>query len=132
MKFRKNDLDLAIAKLSMCSRFPADEGARAAVQALLARICPSREALDWLVDEFVDRIGEWRGPVELRGVLCRRYRPCDGIEATSSIAGYRPEDGERITLQRHQQLKAGGLAHDMPKDPEAHRLLAGMVKGLLQ
>lgn len=133
MTFSKTDLDAAIAQLSICARFPGDEAARAAIQLLLARMCPSREALDWLVLEFVNRIGEWRGPVELRGVLCTRYRPQDGIEATCSIPGYRPEDGEARAYDRHLQLKAGGLTDERELrklcDSEGLRLLEG-GKGL--
>lgn len=123
-RLSKADLDAAISQLSMCARFPSDEGARAAIQLLLAHICPSCEALDWLVGEFVNRIGEWKGPVELRGVLCTRYPPVDGIEATCSIAGYRPEDAEARNYDRHQQLKAGGWmdGQELKKLCESERL----------
>lgn len=131
MKFTTQKLEKAVAKLSMCRFFPPDEMARAAIEQLLARICPDQEALTWLVDEFVNHIGEWRGPVELRAILCTRYKPSDGIEADSLLLGYTPRDGETRTLDRHQQLKVDGLA-DVPKDPEVHRLIVGMVKGLLQ
>lgn len=124
-KFTQRDLQLAIGRLGMCRFFPADAPSRAAIEALLARMCPHKEALEWLVDEFINRINDWQGPGELRGVLCTRYKPDDGIEANCSIPGYRPQDGEAICFDRHQQLKVEGLA-DVPNDPEEHRRLAGM------
>jgi len=108
MKFSQRDLTLAISQLATCRFFPADEGARAAIAILLARICPHKEALEWLVGQFINRINDWRGPGELRGVLCTRYRPADGIEANCSVTpGYRPEDGEARTFGEHQQRKVG-------------------------
>lgn len=134
-KFDKHYIELALDRLSMCRYFPSDSGARAAIGLLLARICPNREALDWLVGEFVDRVGEWRGPVELRAVLCWHYRPADGIEATSQIPGYRPEDGEALNLERHAQLTGGGWTEEaeprrreLPMAPESRRLIASMVR----
>jgi len=130
MKFSRNDLKAAVADLSMLRYFPADEGTRAAVAALLAAICPDKEALLWLVDEFTNRIGEWRGPKELRAVLSTRWMPADGIEATSEIAGYTPADGEARSLERHAQLKAQDRVGGWIEDPESLRLIGGMGKRL--
>jgi hypothetical protein len=135
VKFTAQDLDTAIADLSMCQFFPADEATRSSIQLLLVKMCPNREALTWLVDQFVNRIGEWRGAVELRAVLCWHYRPADGIEATSAIAGYSADDGERANYDQQQQLKAGGWTEgaeprriEAPMAPEPLRLVAGLVK----
>lgn len=107
-KFTQHDLQKAIGDLGMCEFFPTDPGVQAAVMNLLAKMCPSREALAWLMDTMVNRVGKWHGPKELRGVLCTRYPPADSIEATSSIAGFTPEDGYAQSLAEHEQLKAGG------------------------
>lgn len=131
MRFSKHDLTIAVGRLSMCRFFPTDEATRAAIGVLLAKICPSKEALNWLVDQFVNQIGEWRGPVELRGVLCWRYKPADGIEASASISGYRPEDGEAQVFDQHQQLKAGGWAEEAGQRQLAAsslKLIEGMKK----
>jgi hypothetical protein len=105
--FSETDLNVAVVKLSMLKYFPADPLTQSAVMDLLRDMCPSREALDWLVSTMVNRIGEWKGPAELRGVMCWRFRPADGIEAESSSRGFRSEDGEAIEAQQHEQLKAG-------------------------
>lgn len=107
-KFNARDLQQAVEDLSTCDFFPREPGAQAAVMRLLAKICPNKAALRWLVDTFVNRIGKWHGPTELRAVLCTRYRPQDGIEAWSQIAGFTAADGEERSYAEHQQLKAGG------------------------
>jgi hypothetical protein len=99
-KFTKADLQAASNKFKMLSYYPTDPGAQAAVMELLAAMCPHREALDWLVDAMVNRVGKWPGPAELRGVLCWHCRPADGIEAPCSLAGFTAADGERLHMQR--------------------------------
>lgn len=132
MKFHEGDLNAAIANLSMLRFFPPDEATRAAIQALLVRICPHRESLLWLVDEFVNRIGEWRGPLELRAILATRWLPADGISANSQIAGYTPADGEAKSLERHLQIKAQERGGGWIEDSDSQRLIGGMGKRLLQ
>ena len=107
-KISADDLTHAVEDLGMCEYFPRDPGAAAGVMRLLAQMVPHKQALDWLVDEMVNRIGKWHGPAELRGLLCNRYRPADGIERDCSIPGYTPGDGETRSLEAHAQLKAGG------------------------
>jgi hypothetical protein len=100
--------------LALLDRFPHAPGAVGALQALLADMCPNPQSLTWLVDEFVNRIGKWHGSKELRGVLCWHCKPRDGIEANSTIPGYRPVDGEMRSLERHAQIKAAGAAIEGP------------------
>jgi hypothetical protein len=99
-KFAKVDLVKANARLKMLSFYPSDSEAQAAVMELLAKMCPSLEALTWLVDTMTNRVGTWKGPAELRGVLCWHCRPADGIEAPCSITGFTPQDGETLTIER--------------------------------
>jgi len=106
--FDESDLEQAVDELSMLEYFPQNPGAQAATQRLLAKMCPSREALLWLVSTMVNRVGKWHGPSELRGVLCWKYPPADGISGDCSIAGFRPSDGEELSLNAHEQLKGGG------------------------
>ena len=94
-QFDPNDVQLATRRLAVLRFWPADEIARAEIGRRLVRMVPSKAALDWLVDTMIDRVGEWRGIVELRGVLCARYRPADGIEAECiDTPGFTPADGE--------------------------------------
>lgn len=79
MKFYPGDIQTALSQLAILRYFPADDAARGAVAKLLAKMCPSLEALRWLTDEMVNTVGEWQGPRELRGVLCRKYTPADGV-----------------------------------------------------
>jgi hypothetical protein len=132
-KFTPLDLETAIEELAMLQYFPADDGARAAIMRLLARMVPHREALIWVVRTMVDRVGAWKGPMELRGVLCTRFRPADGVEAFSTIAGFRAEDSEAAYLEEHTQRKVGWITEpDKPAqisgDKSARLLIEGLCK----
>jgi hypothetical protein len=81
------------------------EAMRAPVRALLGRICPHRAALYWLVCEIVNHINEWPGPAELRGLLCTRFDPEDGIDRPCNLPGYSPDDQEAKYIVRHEQIK---------------------------
>lgn len=86
--------------------FPND--ARSSVMHFLLKICPSKEALDWLVAEAVNHVTRWPGLAELRGLLCTRYEPADGIDGYTSLPGYSAADMEARYIERHEQLKSGG------------------------
>jgi len=128
-KFTPADLVAAIEDLSMCAYFPSDEGVRAAIMRLLARMVPDRQALLWLVQAYTDRIGKWHGPAELRAVLCTRFRPADGVEAFSSLPGFRPEDSEEQYLEQHEQQKIGWTG-DAPLQISAAQPLQQLIEGL--
>lgn len=50
------------------------------------RMCPSAESASWLVNRCYELWnGEWKGPKELRAVLCAKYPPADGKDAISEI-----------------------------------------------
>lgn len=74
--------------------------------ALLAQMCPHKEALDWLVTTVVNRIGVWKGPAELRGILCWKFKPADGVEFDSSLPGFTLADGERLSIEQHDEIRA--------------------------
>ncbi len=115
MKFTKADLEKANARLMMCPFYPTDPMAQAAVMDLLRRMCPSKEALEWLVTTVVNRVGKWPGPAELRGLLCWKFPPADREEGVCSIPGFTWMDGEERTLNEHLQLKADGYSGEAPK-----------------
>lgn len=110
MKFNESDLRRANSRLAMLQYYPTDPMTQAAIQELLAKMCPSLEALEWLTNTMVNRVGTWKGSLELRGALCWRYRPDDGVEANCSLPGFRPEDGEQISLERHAHSKRAACA----------------------
>jgi len=130
MKFTDTDLNLAVVKLSMLKFFPTDPLTQSAVMDLMCDMCESKEALNWLVAEMVNRIGEWRGPKEFRGLLCTKFMPADGIEAFCSIPGYRPCDFEARAIEQHEQLKAGGWVPKEIEDKKLVKLLADSKRWL--
>lgn len=87
----------AVERMNILRYFPSDPGAQLEIMRLLERMVPSERALEWLVSTMIDRVGEWQGPVELRGVLCAKFRPKDGIEAWSTIPGFTAADSEAQT-----------------------------------
>ena len=78
MKFTNEDLDGAMADLAMLRFFPSEAATRGSIKAYIAKICPHKAALDYVVATLVDRVGEWPGPAQTRRVLAERYRPADG------------------------------------------------------
>lgn len=101
-KFNRKDIESALTKLAMLRYWPADPATRGQIGLLLAKMVPSMEALDWLVDTLLNRVGEWPGPKELRGLLCWKFRPADGIDAVCALPGFTPMDGEALYLEREQ------------------------------
>jgi enoyl-CoA hydratase/carnithine racemase len=102
-RFTKQDLEEACNDFAMLPFFPQE--ARASVMMLLAKMCPHRRALRWLVEEVVNHVGKWPGPAELRGLLCTRYDPADGIDHWCSLPGYTAADAEARHYAQHEQLK---------------------------
>ena len=104
--FDETDLSRANRTLQVIPFYPADEVAQASIAEFLARICPHRTALLWLVDTLVERMPAWTGLPDVRGLLCCRYRPADGVEGTCCVAGFTPRDGESRQIMAHENFKA--------------------------
>lgn len=95
----------AIREMSCLQFFPIDSGAREAIMGLLDRMAANGGQIRWLTRMMVDHVGEWKGPTELRGIFCQRYRPLDGIEANSSHPRFSPEANESRALLEHAEVK---------------------------
>ena len=107
-----NELDrsiiAAVDEMAMLKYFPADAAGRGTIMWLLRRIATEPHEVAWLARTMVDRVGEWQGPVELRGVFCTRFKPADGVEADCQTSvGFRPADGELRSLTEHALLTEG-------------------------
>ena len=95
----------AVAKMTMLRYFPADPVAQGEIGSFLQRMVDKPEHLSWLTDMMMNHVEEWQGPKELRGLLCSRFRPLDGIEEYTSIAGFSPADCEARNLEDHERYK---------------------------
>lgn len=115
------DLEEAIEDLSMLPFFPSDPGAKSAVMRLLSQMCPHRTSLKWLVSTMLNQVGKWIGPMELRGLLCWKYRPADGVESSCSVSGFTAADSESAVYDEHKQLQAGGW---VSKDIAIRKMIA--------
>ena len=96
---------IAVRRMGVLQYFPTDEIVQRDIMRLLMRMASTPAQLQWLVDTLVDQVGEWKGPVELRGIFCTRFKPKDGIEAESSHHKFSPEANESRMLDAHQAVK---------------------------
>jgi hypothetical protein len=115
-----NDIEHAMNRLSMLKFFPANPTVQSEIQLLLMRKVPHKEALEFLVNEFVYRIGEWHGPAELLAVMETRYnalgRPPEGY--WSRLPGYTAQDGESRT-----PIQALLPAHEQPLAADSREMI---------
>lgn len=112
-------LAAALVQMSILKFFPMDELQHRAMTGFLRRLCGHAEGLSWLVEQLVNRVGEWPGPAQVRGIYCTRFKPADGVENFDcALAGFTPEEGAQRP-QHVQQLDKG----------EATRLLASIRGG---
>jgi len=73
---------LIVADLVALKFFPSDEDGRLAVIMLIARMTDmNEERAEWLVKRTLELFDEYPGPRTLRAILCKRFKPADGIEA---------------------------------------------------
>jgi hypothetical protein len=97
-KFDALDLERACDDLATIPYFPVES--RTSVMTGLREMCPHRTALRWLTAEAKNHVNKWPGIAELRGLLCTRYDPADGIDHWCSLPGYTATDAEA----KHCQL----------------------------
>ena len=109
------DLEDAFDQIRLME-FPPPETSRAFLMNSLDSMCPHKRALDWLISELVNKVGRWQGLAEVRGLLCRKFDPKDGIDRPwCSIAGYTNEEAEAKYFEKHKQLtKAEGYVAEEP------------------
>ena len=119
--FGPMDLKAAMERLSMLKFWPADTGTQSRILELLAAKVPHKEALEWLVAQFTERIGQWHGSAELLGVLNTRYGVTDGKSYWSQIPGYTASDGESRYLARESDNEVKEIA------PSSRKMLESLA-----
>lgn len=112
----KDDMKNAMVQLSMLRYFPQGD-AQKAIAMFLAQLCGTGERLQWLVSQLVNRVGDWPGPAQVRGIFCTRFRPADGKEADCTLAGFTAADGELASARKDPPALTAG---------EATKLIAGL------
>lgn len=126
MKPTKQQIVKAVEEFGMLRYFPADDAARKGVMRLLDRMVGTQEQLAWLVRTMVDQVGEWPGPVELRGVLCAKFQPADGVEANCSAGGvasaFSPDACEGRSFEAHEEHKKLGAGVSAGLLPSLRRI----------
>lgn len=123
-KFTTSELQAAVDACKLLRYFPGDAGGQTEAMRLLAKMVPHYEALRWLVDTLINSVNDWPGPVEVRGLLCTRYKPADGVERDCSIPGFRPSDFEAREIEATDEER-----RKFPERmPDLKRIAAGDVE----
>lgn len=115
---------IAVRRLSVLRYFPTDDVAQEEVMKLLHRMVSDIRQLDWLIGAMIDEVGEWRGPMELRGVFCSRFKPKDGKQAVSRFGRFSPEANEGKSIEAHNEVKQLGP----PQDAFAAELITDLAE----
>ena len=123
MKPKPAEIAKAAARLTALSMFPTNPAAHGEIMRLMERMVPTAAALDWLVTTMIDRVGEWKGTAQLRGLLCTRFKPADGIEMDCAIPGFTPADSETRELEGHERYRE-------LKNPDHRGSLKRIIDGL--
>jgi hypothetical protein len=122
-KFKQTDLDKAVGKLRLLKMNPlSDPGVASALMEKLAAMCPHKEALEWLASRATDLYREWPGILELRALLCSRYKPADGVQTYSSVFEVIPSE--------HPAQESAQLALPPAHTASADSALEGMIADL--
>ena len=124
MKPTLQDIENAVESLGavgLVKYFPSDDRTVQVIMHELQRMVPTVEALNWLVEQFIRKIGAWHSLKELRAVLCARYEPLDGIHAISELPGYTPGDAQAM---REQALFDQQAVTDAKRMLEARKQLS--------
>lgn len=121
----KAEIVRAIARLSVLKFFPPDGPARTELMRFFERMVSTPQQLNWLVNSLIDRVGEYPGTAEIRGLFCTRFKPKDGIEVCCTLPGFRAEDMEgrlalegskhKAALEGREQLAISGAVERMPE-----------------
>src|SRR5690349_14533330 len=98
MRPTPDQIGFAVQRLSALTHFPANTYAHEEIMRLIFRMVGTVDQLEWLVRTMIDRVGEWKGPRELRAIFCTRFAPLDGIEEWSSVPGFTPADSEARSM----------------------------------
>lgn len=109
-----------IDRLSLLPFFPSSPGQRAALAAMLLEMCSSDDQLDFIARQYMKHYRKWEGPTELRAILCGKFKPRDGIEATSAVFF----DG--IPSEKESAPALLGP----PQDPKRLEMVRGAIKSL--
>jgi hypothetical protein len=82
----ENGVDRAASRITSIPFFPSsDKNARAILIEELVKICASDAHAEWLAVRAIQVFNQWPGYAELRAVYCKRFKPCDGVQADSAI-----------------------------------------------
>ncbi len=84
-KFTPRQAKLCVDTLALMPYFPADQGTRSALVQQLAKMVTYNEEAEWLAYRATQVFQAWPGIREIRALFCKRFRPKDGVDATSLL-----------------------------------------------
>jgi hypothetical protein len=119
-------MEQAMGRLSAIPFFPSNDAAVLEIMHQVEAMIGTKELygstpqerLDWLVNAAVNAMQTWNGVPELRGLLCSKWKPADGLEGFSTLKGYRPTDSEGHSIKEHDAYRAVEAGKAPPKPPK--------------
>ena len=85
-----------------------------------------QQRLDWLVKAAVNAMRQWGGVAELRGILCSKWQPADGIDGYSSLPGYQagglPNQSPSAEHRNRKAIEAGQMLPKLLEAAECDRM----------
>lgn len=87
------EVNEAVQQLAALKFFPSNVSARLAIVRVIRDMATTGDQVRWLIRRALQLFDSWEGPRELRALFCSRWKPRDGIEATSKLypEGFPPE-----------------------------------------
>ena len=121
-----------VMELAILPFFPPEDPARMAIARMIGAMASNEDQVRWLVRTMTSgAFSKWEGPAELRAVFCMKFRPKDGIEATSAIY---PDGMSREQLNPGLQITAGaplqiaGAVGPVTIDPEMELTVVALAE----
>ena len=115
-----------VDELALLKFFPSDENARVGLVRIVCEMIATEEQARWLVTRMLAIYREWPGVLEMRACFCSRFKPCDGINAYSSVYpdGIPIDPANRLAIEAAQQkLLPLPKGHVASADPEFDKKL---------
>ncbi len=95
----------ALGRLRIVPFYPKDDDrALAQIAIELDNMCGTEEGLEWIVNQAVNNLQEWKGIAWMRERYCSKFKPADGIKPEYDDIG-----GERA----YQELQAAETAKNL-------------------
>lgn len=119
-----------IAELGMLKYFPSSDFAQAGIVRLVCQMATTEDQIRGLVDRMLNLYNDWPGPQEMRACFCSKFKPADGIEASSAVffeSDGIPSEKESAPQQLEAQPVHRLTAAELTKDERMRSEIANIA-----